>query len=286
MQTGVVGVILITSVLARNAIDELAPPLGPLGPSGARPRPAGVDDRVGLVIDRSVPGHAGRLGRSSAGASSLAQLTTNHRPEGGHMRKHHTLGAILAASALVAGGGLAGASGDTTVPGTEPAGTEPAGTEPAGTEPAGTEPRHRAGISRPGGRSRRVRDWSRVQLGPVAQVHRHRRVRPGQRGRPGGRRRAGRDPCRVPRPDRRQQRRRADRDHDQRRNPGRQRRDAVEQRRRPDRSRRPVGRRRRRRRRDVGLADPDRRRRERVRRPGRLRRDRPGDGRHVPLDPR
>ena len=56
------------------------------------------------------------------------------------MRKHHTLGAILAASALVVGGGLAAASGETTVPGTEPAGTEPAGTEPAGTEPAGTEP--------------------------------------------------------------------------------------------------------------------------------------------------
>ena len=59
------------------------------------------------------------------------------------MRKQHKVGAILAAVALAAGGGLAGASGDTTVPGTEPAGTEPAGTEPAGTEPghgaAGTE---------------------------------------------------------------------------------------------------------------------------------------------------
>ena len=38
--------------------------------------------------------------------------------------------------------------------------------------------------------------------------------------------------------------------------------------------------RRRRARRHVGLADPDGRGRERVRRPGRLRRDRPGDGRH------
>ena len=56
------------------------------------------------------------------------------------MRRHHTLGAILAAVALAAGGGLAGASGDTTVPGTEPAGTEPMATEPAGTEPMGTEP--------------------------------------------------------------------------------------------------------------------------------------------------
>ena len=50
------------------------------------------------------------------------------------------MGAILAAVALAAGGGLAGASGDTTVPGTEPAGTEPMATEPAGTEPMGTEP--------------------------------------------------------------------------------------------------------------------------------------------------
>ena len=73
------------------------------------------------------------------------------------MRRHHTLGAILAAVALAAGGGLAGASGDTTVPGTEPAGTEPMatsrlgpadGTEPAGTEPAGTEP---AGSAAPAG---------------------------------------------------------------------------------------------------------------------------------------
>jgi rhamnose transport system substrate-binding protein len=54
------------------------------------------------------------------------------------MRKQHKVGAILAAVALATGGGLAGASGDTTVPGTEPAGTEPAGTEPMGTATEGT----------------------------------------------------------------------------------------------------------------------------------------------------
>jgi rhamnose transport system substrate-binding protein len=54
------------------------------------------------------------------------------------MLKQHKVGAILAAVALATGGGLAGASGDTTVPGTEPAGTEPAGTEPMGTATEGT----------------------------------------------------------------------------------------------------------------------------------------------------
>jgi rhamnose transport system substrate-binding protein len=52
------------------------------------------------------------------------------------MRRQHTIGVLLAAAALAAGGGLAGA---TTVPGTEPVGTEPVATEaPAGSAaPAG-----------------------------------------------------------------------------------------------------------------------------------------------------
>ncbi len=54
------------------------------------------------------------------------------------MSRQYKVGAILAVAALAVGGGLAGASGDTTVPGTEPAGTEPMGTEPAGSAaPAG-----------------------------------------------------------------------------------------------------------------------------------------------------
>ena len=48
------------------------------------------------------------------------------------MRKQHTLGAILAAAALAAGGGMAGASSGATVPGTEPAGTTGGSAAPAG----------------------------------------------------------------------------------------------------------------------------------------------------------
>ena len=48
------------------------------------------------------------------------------------MRKQHTLGAILAAAALAAGGGMAGASSGATVPGTEPGGTTGGSAAPAG----------------------------------------------------------------------------------------------------------------------------------------------------------
>ena len=56
------------------------------------------------------------------------------------IRTRRKVGAMVLGVALVAGftQGISAASGETTVPGTEPAGTEPAGTEPAGTEPAGT----------------------------------------------------------------------------------------------------------------------------------------------------
>ena len=55
------------------------------------------------------------------------------------MRNQHKAGvwAIFAAVALAACGGLAGASGETTVPGTEPAGTEPMGTAAEGTAATG-----------------------------------------------------------------------------------------------------------------------------------------------------
>jgi ABC-type branched-subunit amino acid transport system substrate-binding protein len=56
-------------------------------------------------------------------------------------RTRRKVGALVLGVALIAGGtqGISLASGETTVPGTEPAGTEPAGTEPAGTEPTGTD---------------------------------------------------------------------------------------------------------------------------------------------------
>ena len=73
---------------------------------------------------------------------------------------------------------------------------------------------------------------------------------------------------------------------DQRRDPGRRRHHDLQQRRRPDRPGHAGGRRRRHHRRELGLADPVRRRREPLRGPGRLRRDRQGDGRHGHRDPR
>ena len=54
-------------------------------------------------------------------------------------RTRRKVGALVLGAGLVAAftPGIATASGETTVPGTEPAGTEPAGTEPAGTDACG-----------------------------------------------------------------------------------------------------------------------------------------------------
>ncbi len=55
-QTGVVGVILITSVLARNAIDSLRRRWDRSAPTGARPRPARLDESA---QPRDLPSNGG-----------------------------------------------------------------------------------------------------------------------------------------------------------------------------------------------------------------------------------
>ena len=79
------------------------------------------------------------------------------------MRNKHTLGMLVAAAALAAGGGMAGASTGAT--------------EPGASEPA---------ASAAGGGSGDVRTGTRLHFDPAAEVHRHRVFDQANQGGPGG----------------------------------------------------------------------------------------------------
>ena len=150
------------------------------------------------------------------------------------MRRNHMFGAILAAAALAAGGGLAGA---TTVPAHRPAGTEPRPARGAGWlgRSAGEAVTFETGL-----------EFNSILLPKFTGIAVFDQANQGAQEAAAE---LGTTPGRVPRTDGRQQRRRPDRDRDQRGDAGRRRGDDLEQRRRPDRPCRAVARRRRRRRR-------------------------------------
>ena len=132
-----------------------------------------------------------------------------------------------------------------------------------------------------------VRSGEGLQVRLHPQADRHRGLRPGERRcQAGGAGAAGR-PGPVPRPVvARQLRVEPDRHRDQRHDTGRQGGHDLQLRRRSDRAGRQAGGPGRRRGRLVGFADPVGQGRERLRRPGRLQRDRHGDGRPGARHPR